>query len=301
MRVAASRPDDAVHPRTARVEAADRTLLEGREGAPSAWIIPADQRDRGATKRLVDVLLATGIELGIADGEVNADGRTYPAGSIVIRREQPYGAHAKDLFDVQRYPQGDAPYDVAGWTLPALLGVRRVEVIGTVDAQVKTVTSVDEALACFHADTRTQDTTAETLSDRDSDAWAAVFKGLSKVRVDDRVLKILTAMPLQDLSQIAHRGARYGMPGWVTEEISARGKIKRIYVTEAQLNTIFVKVNAVDMPDENNRRAVLTALAGSDQITARQLDAILGKVHPIHLPDHRNRRDVLTAVARSSR
>jgi hypothetical protein len=161
------------------LEAADRTLLEGREGAPSAWIIPADQRDRGATKRLIDVLLATGIEVGIADAEVTADGRTYPTGSIAIRREQPYGAHAKDLFDVQRYPQGDAPYDVAGWTLPALLGVRRVEVIGRIDAKTHLVTSVDEALAAFRTDDRTGDTSAETLSDRDSDAWKSVFSGLA--------------------------------------------------------------------------------------------------------------------------
>ena len=42
---------------------------------------------------------------------------------MVIQREQPYGAHVKDLFEVQRYPEGKAPYDVAGWTLPILLGV----------------------------------------------------------------------------------------------------------------------------------------------------------------------------------
>jgi hypothetical protein len=162
------------------LEAADRTLLAGREGSPSAWILPADQRDRGATRRLVDVLLATGIEVGVADGEVRADGRTYPKGSIVIEREQPYGGHAKDLFDVQRYPQGEPPYDVAGWTLTALLGVRRVEVAGDIEAKVRIVSSVDEALAAFGTDTRTIDMSSEAFSSRDSDAWSAVFAGLGR-------------------------------------------------------------------------------------------------------------------------
>ena len=159
------------------LEAADRCLLAGREGSPRAWILPADQRDRGATRRLVDVLLASGIEMGVAQGEVHADGRAYPAGSIVIRREQPYGAHVKDLFEVQRYPPGDPPYDVAGWTLPELLGVRRVEVVGDIDAQVRPVTSIDEATAAMRTDARAGGKNG-AASGRDSDSWASVFSSL---------------------------------------------------------------------------------------------------------------------------
>jgi hypothetical protein len=164
------------------LEAADRTLLAGREGAPSAWILPADQRDRGATRRLVDVLLATGIEMSVAESEVLADKRAYPKGSIVIHREQPYGSHVKDLFDVQRYPQGEPPYDVAGWTLPALLGVRRVEVVGAVEAKVRAAKSVDDALSGILPDMRTMDMSSEAFSSRDSDAWAAIFAGLKSGR-----------------------------------------------------------------------------------------------------------------------
>ena len=35
----------------------------------------------------------------------------------------------RDLFEVQRYPEGPPPYDVSGWTLPLLFGVHRVAVI----------------------------------------------------------------------------------------------------------------------------------------------------------------------------
>jgi hypothetical protein len=165
------------------LEAADRTILAGKEGAPTGWIIPADQRDRGATRRLADVLLATAIELGVADAPISADGRTYPKGSIVIRRDQPYGAHAKDLFDVQRYPAGgDPPYDVAGWTLPFLFGVRRVEVINDLNVATRPVTSADEAVSGILPDMRMTDMSSEALSSRDSDGWKSVFAGLKNGR-----------------------------------------------------------------------------------------------------------------------
>lgn len=156
------------------LEAADRTIQAGRSGGISAWILPADQRDRGATRRLVDVLLATGVELSVADEFVHVDGRDYPPGSIVIRRDQPYGAHVKDLFDVQRYPQGDPPYDVAGWTLPSLLGVWRVEVMENPTVKAHRVTDADEAVAGVDLASRT----VRALGTRDSDAWKRVFEGL---------------------------------------------------------------------------------------------------------------------------
>lgn len=154
------------------LEAADRTLAVGPDEAPQAWIVPADQRDPGATRRLVDVLLATGIELEVAEAPLRADGREYAAGSIVIRRAQPYGIHVKDLFDVQRYPAGDPPYDVAGWTLPFLFGVRRVEVVDAVEGRTRRVTTIDEACAKLER----RDLERDVLSLRDSDAWKRAFE-----------------------------------------------------------------------------------------------------------------------------
>jgi hypothetical protein len=154
------------------LEAADRALAAGRDDAPVAWILPADQRDPGATERLADVLLATGVELEVAEEPVLADGRTYPQGSIVIRREQPYGNHVKDLFDVQRYPDGDAPYDVAGWTLPFLFGVRRVEVIETLAARTRRAGTIEAVTAGLQRE--------KGLLARDSSAWKHVFGGLAK-------------------------------------------------------------------------------------------------------------------------
>lgn len=161
------------------IAAAERSIAAGRDEAPVAWILPADNRDRGALRRLVDVLLATGVELHLADADFIADDRTWPAGSIVIRREQPYGNHVKDLFDVQRYPAGDRPYDVAGWSLPHLLGVRRVEVMSPLNAELRAVDSVAAAMAALP--TRA----GAGLDLQDSDTWRTLFRWVGTPTDDD--------------------------------------------------------------------------------------------------------------------
>jgi hypothetical protein len=109
---------------------AERAVELGAQGTPRAYLIPADEPNRGAVARLVEGLMLGGVEVWRAGGEVAADGRTWPAGSLLIPLDQPYGRHVRDLFERQRYPEGDTPYDVAGWTLPLVFGLEAVEVHG---------------------------------------------------------------------------------------------------------------------------------------------------------------------------
>lgn len=146
--------------------AADRALLQGREGAPSGWLLPVDGQDRGALRRLVESLQRAAVEVDVATGPFAADGRDYPAGTLVVRREQPYGAHVKDLFELQAYPSSKAPYDVAGWTLPLLFGVERVEVVRPFEARTRRAKDADDAVAAVKpGQWRQTDWTG------DSDAW----------------------------------------------------------------------------------------------------------------------------------
>ena len=154
--------------------AARRAIDAGGDDAPRGWILPSTNSDVGSVRRLVDTLLLSGIELAVAREDVEADGRTWPAGSIVIRRDQPYGQHVKDLFEVQRYPDGDPPYDVAGWTLPLLMGVHRVEVMQELDVSAAPVETVEAAMAGFGPSVEPAE-----LDTRDSDTWRKVIAHLS--------------------------------------------------------------------------------------------------------------------------
>ncbi len=158
-----------------RLEIARRTLRRGQESTPRAWIVPSDQPDVAAVERMCTALLATGIECEVTDDAVSADGRTWPAGSILIRRAQPYGDHARDLFDVQRYPDGaEAPYDVAGWTLPLLLGVQSVECVELPKVATKQRTNVVELVAAFTGPV-TKNGEGRVLDTRDGRAWKRAF------------------------------------------------------------------------------------------------------------------------------
>lgn len=167
------------------IEAAERAIEKGKSQAPRAYVISAENRDRAATWRLVDVLQRTGVELSAATAQFTADGRTWPEGSLVIRLDQPYGQYVKDLFEVQRYPTaGDPPYDVAGWSLPTLLGVRASAIeFGLPNTlATKAVASPDEALVGFPSRVGAEHDGADGMT------WRAIFARLAKggvVLVDD--------------------------------------------------------------------------------------------------------------------
>jgi len=103
-----------------------RAVEAGAAGNPYAYVLPLEQRDPGSWAALANILLAGGVEVQRAAESFSADGRQYPAGSLVVLMAQPFRAHAKDLLEPQQYtPVNDRPpYDVAGWTLPYMMGVR---------------------------------------------------------------------------------------------------------------------------------------------------------------------------------
>lgn len=162
-----------------QLEAAERAIARGRDEAPRAWIIPSDNRDPAAVRRLADSLLLAAVDLHVASASFLADGQEYPAGSIVIRADQPYRTHVKDLLEVQRFPEGAPPYDVSGWTLPFILGVHRVEATEAVSTALKPVKTPDEAVAAFKGDPRARE---GALSSWHSDAWTRLAAALKDGR-----------------------------------------------------------------------------------------------------------------------
>jgi len=134
----------------ARFIAAGRREVEaGRTSAPYAWILPAEG-DQGRRALLANTLIAAAVEVHRARSAFTADGRSYPAGSLVIRMDQPFRAHAKDLLEAQHYPDRRAypggppqpPYDVAGWTLPLQMGVPAAALQSPLTADLERVDTV---------------------------------------------------------------------------------------------------------------------------------------------------------------
>ena len=112
-----------------------------REG-PAAYVIPGDEpRARGCAD-LVNVLRLQGVEVhrtadAFAFKEKTKDDKgketeketKFPAGTYVIRMDQPYSRMADMLLDTQYYNVNDPrPYDDTGWTLGPLHNVKTVRV-----------------------------------------------------------------------------------------------------------------------------------------------------------------------------
>jgi hypothetical protein len=125
-----------------------------REG-PAAWVLPADDRRPGAQAELLRVLQLQHVEISRADhaftvgvggaatlppaGAAGASGggrdgdkakgktRTFPAGSYIVRMDQPYSRSADALLDRQYWSPEDPqkhPYDDTGWSLSELFDVQ---------------------------------------------------------------------------------------------------------------------------------------------------------------------------------
>ncbi|HYP05600.1 MAG TPA: M14 metallopeptidase family protein [Bryobacteraceae bacterium] len=143
--------------------------------SPYAFVIPALQRDPGAARKMLETLAAGGVEIAQASANFEAGGKSYAAGSYVIRMQQPYSSYAKTLLerqdypDLRMYPGGPPrrPYDVTAHTLPMLMGVA-VDTVGTAFHAVTAPASRFEFAPVS--------TTA--LSGSDTESWRRLNKAL---------------------------------------------------------------------------------------------------------------------------
>jgi len=115
----------------------NRALEKGKTEAPYAWIFPRDQRDTGRLAYLVNQLLAHHIEVGTLAADYTMGKKTFPAGSYVVRMDQPYRNAAVNFLEVQHFPEDEPnpPYDDVAWTLPLMYGVEgtRIDSAGVLE------------------------------------------------------------------------------------------------------------------------------------------------------------------------
>ena len=94
------------------------SINAGKTDAPFGYVIPLSTKDNTKAAALVNILRAQRIEVGTANAEIKIGDQTFPAGSYVIKRDQPYGRLAKNLLERQSYPDPNlTTYDDSGWTM----------------------------------------------------------------------------------------------------------------------------------------------------------------------------------------
>jgi hypothetical protein len=153
---------------------AKRSIEKPEKEGPAAYVFPADDPRAGAQADLLHVLQLQHCEISRATaafsvtepvkkppehGRASADKENeksspqtkivnFPAGSYIIRMDQPYSRIADALLDYQYWSPDDpqkTPYDDTGWTFGELFGVKVARITDTkvLSVPMEPVTSVE--------------------------------------------------------------------------------------------------------------------------------------------------------------
>jgi hypothetical protein len=100
------------------------SLNRGRNEAPYAWVVPAEQPRRADAAYMLNLLRRQGIEVHRADAAGRFGEVQVSRGDYVVRMDQPYRNFVQTLMEVQRFPEGaPRPYDDVAWTFPLMFNV----------------------------------------------------------------------------------------------------------------------------------------------------------------------------------
>ncbi|MEO6819156.1 MAG: M14 metallopeptidase family protein [Ginsengibacter sp.] len=115
---------------------------------PRGFIMSANQPDFPTVTTFMNSLLKSGVKVLQADKEFTVKGKTYPAGSYIVRTNQAFRPHVIDMFEPQNYPNDFQypggppvrPYDATGWTLAFQMGVQFDRILDDFDGPFKPIT-----------------------------------------------------------------------------------------------------------------------------------------------------------------
>jgi len=106
-----------------------RSVAKASNEGPAAYVLPANQSRPVEAAEMVNLVRLMGVEVHAADKEIVVKDQKYPAGSYVIRMDQPYSRMADMLLDTQYYNVNDPrPYDDTGWTMGAMRNVKTARI-----------------------------------------------------------------------------------------------------------------------------------------------------------------------------
>ncbi|MGD9587531.1 MAG: M14 family zinc carboxypeptidase [Pyrinomonadaceae bacterium] len=106
-----------------------RSVAKAKTEGPAAYVLPADDPRPVEAADLVNLIKMQGCEVHRLTAPTETKEGKFPAGSYVVRMDQPYSRMADMLLDTQYYNVNDPrPYDDTGWTLGPLRNVKTVRV-----------------------------------------------------------------------------------------------------------------------------------------------------------------------------
>jgi hypothetical protein len=108
---------------------------------PRGFVVPSDQPDFLTATKFVNTLIKAGVVVQRATASFTAGGKSYPAGSYVVKTAQAFRAHVMDMFEPQDhpddfpYPGGPPrpPYDVTGYNIAYSMGIKFDRVLDAFD------------------------------------------------------------------------------------------------------------------------------------------------------------------------
>ncbi len=102
------------------------SVARGTKEKPFAVVVPEKQTDRRRLAAMINLLRAHRIEVAKSRAAFTVKEGEFPAGSFVVRMDQPYRGFALDLLLPQTYPIDKArypAYDDVAWSLPVAMGI----------------------------------------------------------------------------------------------------------------------------------------------------------------------------------
>jgi hypothetical protein len=176
-----------------------------------AYVLPADQPDFPTAVKFANTLIENGVAVHRTTGPWSLNGRAYPAGSLVVRCDQPFRPHILDMFEPQDHPNDipapgappTPPYDNAGYTLAFQMGVKFDRILDAFEAPLEPVKDVITP----SADVPVVGRGWMRISALQNDSYAALAEvlkvGESAVRVGDEFWFPMRARTAQILGRAA--------------------------------------------------------------------------------------------------
>lgn len=198
-----------------------RQTQRGANGAVKAYALAAGQHDPLTVKKLVNMLMNSGVEVHQSKAPFVADGRAYGAGSFVVSMAQPKQALVRWMLGRTFYPDNTytrekdgtpiRPYDMSTDTFGEFMGVRSDPVSETITADLVKLTAHVPLAGTVAANTAGVHLLSAKLNDTYRAVNLLLEKGVSIRRVPRSGEKwnagdfIVTGGPNAVLSEVARQ------------------------------------------------------------------------------------------------